>query len=64
MEAIRVEYGLTLPAGNLARGLGLWSAVVGAVAFDVFGQYGPDTLTEPAAFLDVHVAALAEAAGL
>jgi AcrR family transcriptional regulator len=64
MEAIRVEYGLTLPAGNLARGLGLWSAVVGAVVFDVFGQYGPDTLTDPAAFLDVHVAALAEAAGL
>lgn len=64
MEAIRDEYDLTLPVTNLARGLGLWSAVVGAVVFDVFGQYGPDTLTDPAGFLDVHVAALAEAAGL
>ena len=52
MDAIRAEYVLTLPAANLARGLGLWSAIVGAVAFDVFGQYGPDTLTDPAAFLE------------
>lgn len=64
LESIRAEYGLTLPATNLARGMGLWSAVVGAVAFDVFGQYGPDTLTDTAAFLDVHVAALAETVGL
>lgn len=64
MDAIRAEYGLTLPAVNLARGLGLWSAIVGAVAFDVFGQYGPDTLTDPAAFLDLHVAGLAEVVGL
>lgn len=64
MEAIREEFGLTLPAGNLVRGMGLWSALVGAVAFEVFDQYGPDTLTDPAAFLDVHVAALAETVGL
>ena len=64
MDAIRTEYGFTMPALNLARGMGLWSAVVGAVAFDVFGQYGPGTLSDPAAFLDLHVAGLAEAAGL
>lgn len=64
MDAIRAEYGLTLPAANLARGMGLWSAVVGAVAFDIFGQYGPDTLSDPVAFLDLHVAGLAETAGL
>lgn len=64
LETIRAEYELTLPVGNLARAMGLWSALVGAVAFEVFGQYGPDTLTDPAGFLDVHVAALAETVGL
>lgn len=64
LERIRTEYALALPVTNLARALGLWSALVGAVAFEVFGQYGPDTLHDPAAFLDVHVATLAGTVGL
>lgn len=64
VERIAVEYQLALPPTNLARILGLWSAVVGAVTFEVFGQYGPDTLTDPAGFLDTHVAVLAETVGL
>lgn len=64
VERIAVEYDLSLPATNLARVLGLWSAVVGAVAFEVFGQYGPDTLTDPGGFLDAHVGVLAGTVGL
>ncbi len=64
LERIRAEYALTLPVTNLGRGLGLWSALVGAVAFEVFGQYGADTLADPGAFLDVHVTALADTLGL
>ncbi len=64
MEAIRREYGFTMPAPALARGLGLWSAVVGAVMFDVFDHYGPSTLSDPEAFLDLQVATLAAAVGL
>lgn len=64
LERIATEYHLTLPPTNLARALGLWSAIVGAVAFEVFEQYGPDTLTDGAGFLDAHVAVLAGTLGL
>lgn len=64
LERIATEYGLSLPRVNLARALGLWSAVVGAVTFEVFGQYGRETLSDPGAFLDAHVAGLAGTVGL
>ena len=63
MERIREEFGLTAPGPSLARGLGLWSALVGAVSFEVFDQYGPDTLSDPAAFFDLHMDSLIAGVG-
>lgn len=64
LEAIRREYGLALPAEVLARGFALWSGLFGAVSFDVFDQYGPDTISDRAAFFDHQVGLLATLAGL
>ncbi len=54
---------LCAPGLSVARGLGLWSALVGAVSFEVFDQYGPDTLSDPAAFFDLHMEALVDGVG-
>ncbi len=64
MEALRREYDLSLPPTNLARLLGLWAAVVGTVLFDVFDQWGPQTLTDREDFLRTQVATLCETVGL
>ena len=63
MDRIREEFGLSAPASAIARGLGLWSALVGAVSFEVFDQYGPDTLSDPAAFFDLHMEAMITGVG-
>lgn len=46
VEALRSEYELSSPGWLIARGLGAWSGLFGAVSFEVFGQYGPNTLSE------------------
>ena len=30
----------------------LWAALVGAISLEVFGQYGPDTLSDPGDVFD------------
>jgi AcrR family transcriptional regulator len=64
MERLRQQYDIAMPVGNAARVYGLWSAVVGAILFDAFGQYGTDTLTDKEEFLRAHVAGLADTIGL
>jgi AcrR family transcriptional regulator len=61
---IRREAGLTAPDRLIARGLFAWAALFGCLSFEVFGQYGPDTLTEPADLFEQHLVALVEAVGL
>jgi AcrR family transcriptional regulator len=39
----------------LARALLLWSVIFGAVNLEVFGQYGPNTFTDPAGLFDHQV---------
>jgi len=63
MDRIRQEFGLTVPPAALARGLGLWSALGGAVSFEVFDQYGRDTLADPSAFFDLHIESVITAIG-
>lgn len=60
MDMIRREYALQMPAPVLARGFALWSALFGLVSFDVFDQYGADTLTDRTAFFGHQVDVLAE----
>ncbi|WP_182359815.1 TetR/AcrR family transcriptional regulator [Tomitella gaofuii] len=61
---IREEFGLTLPDDALARGVLTWAALFGAVSFEVFDQYGSDTFTDPGALFELHLAHLAQMAGL
>lgn len=62
-ERIRAVVDITAPDAVIARGLCVWSALFGAVSFEVFGQYGPDTFTTPAALFDSHLELLARTAG-
>ncbi|WP_072691563.1 TetR/AcrR family transcriptional regulator [Rhodococcus marinonascens] len=64
LDGIRREIGFAIPDHLLARGVLVWSALFGAVNFEVFGQYGSDTFTTPAALFEHHLAVLAETAGL
>lgn len=54
-DGIRAEFGFTGDDGAMARSLLAWAALVGAVSLEVFGQYGADTLTDPAAAFDLQV---------
>ncbi|TQF74672.1 TetR/AcrR family transcriptional regulator [Rhodococcus spelaei] len=64
LRVIRAEMGLELPDEVLARGVLVWSSLFGAVNFEVFGQYGADTFTDPRALFDHHLSVLEEMAGL
>ena len=47
--------GLATHPAVLARAMLLWSTVVGGTSLEVFGQYGPDTLRDPAQAYDQQV---------
>ncbi|MFD5892497.1 TetR/AcrR family transcriptional regulator [Streptomyces sp. NPDC060366] len=64
MERLRGIFGFEMPVGNVSRVYGLWSAVIGAILFDTFGQYAADTVTDPEAFLRTHTDGLADTVGL
>jgi len=62
--AIRAEFSLTLDDAALTRGVLVWAALFGAVNFEVFGQYGAETFSNPAALFDAQLDTLAQMAGL
>ncbi|MCA1005761.1 WHG domain-containing protein [Rhodococcus hoagii] len=64
LDRIRAEMGLTVPDELLARGVLVWAALFGAVNFEVFGQYGAGTFTDPAALFGHHLAVLDRILGL
>jgi AcrR family transcriptional regulator len=64
LEAIRQQFDLSVPGDLVARGVLVWSALFGAVSFEAFNQYGPDTFSVPAELFDHHLAVLAGVAGL
>ena len=64
LEAIRREFGLAIPDELVARGVLVWSSLFGAVSFEVFNQYGPDTFRAPHELFGHHLAVLAGTAGL
>ncbi len=63
-ERIGAELGSALSATALGRALTVWTGLFGAVGFEVFGQYGPGTFTDPDAVFDAQVSALAGLIGL
>jgi hypothetical protein len=55
LSRIRAELDLTAPEPVVARGVLVWSALFGAVSFEVFGQYGANTFTDPAELFEHHL---------
>lgn len=51
------------PSELAARVLLVWPALFGAVSWEVFGQYGPDTLTDPGALFNHSIEMLARQLG-
>jgi AcrR family transcriptional regulator len=64
LAAIRSAFGLKMAEELVARGVLVWSALFGAVSFEVFNQYGPDTFSSPHELFDHHLNVLAGVAGL
>ncbi len=64
LEGIRAELGLAAPDALLARGALVWTSLFGAVSFEVFGQYGPDTFSAREELFEHHLTVLAGIAGL
>lgn len=59
-ERLREEFGFPGDDSAVAKCFVMWAALVGAISLEVFGQYGADTLTEPAAVFDTQVRLLIE----
>ncbi|WP_347133469.1 TetR/AcrR family transcriptional regulator [Mycobacterium sp. DL] len=59
-EGLRAEFSITAGDAVVARSLTLWAALVGAISLEVFGQYGPDTFTDPEAAFDAQIALLTD----
>ena len=52
------------PTSSIARGVLVWAALFGCVSFEVFGQYGPDTFTQPRDLFEHQLEVLAGTVGL
>ena len=63
-EAIRTELGLAVPHEILANGALVWTSIFGAVSFEVFGQYGPETFSARDQLFEHHLTVLAGLVGL
>ena len=64
LARIRREFGISAPEALVARGMLAWASLFGCVSFEVFGQYGPDTFTEPQDIFEHHLQALVASVGL
>jgi AcrR family transcriptional regulator len=57
-DRLRDEFGFAADDATVLKCFLLWAALVGAISLEVFGQYGADTLTDPAAVFDGQVGLL------
>lgn len=64
LARIRRDTGITAPDELIARGLLVWAALFGCISFEVFGQYGPDTFTQPRDLFEHQLKMLVETMGL
>jgi AcrR family transcriptional regulator len=51
-DDVRAEFGFAGSDATVMKCFLLWAALVGAISLEVFGQYGADTLSEPADVFD------------
>lgn len=54
-DRLREEFEFSGDDSAVAKCFVMWAGLVGAICLEVFGQYGADTLTEPAAVFDVQI---------
>ncbi|BBX02345.1 TetR family transcriptional regulator [Mycolicibacterium moriokaense] len=59
-DGVREEFDFSGDDSALAKCFLLWAGLIGAISLEVFGQYGQDTLTDPAVAFDVQVKLLIE----
>jgi AcrR family transcriptional regulator len=59
-DAVRAEFDFSGDDSAVAKCFLLWAGLIGAISLEVFGQYGADTLTDPAAAFDLQVGLLTE----
>lgn len=64
LAAIMREVGAELPDELVAALLLGWVSLFGTVSFEVFGQYGVDTISTPEALFEHQITTLAETIGL
>lgn len=55
LARIRDEAGMQVPDWALTRALTVWTALFGAVSFDVFDMYGTRTFTDRVQVFDLHL---------
>lgn len=60
-DRVRAEFDFPGGDGAVAKCFLLWAALIGAVSLEVFGQYGADTLTDPAQVFEVQIGLLVDA---
>lgn len=60
MDRLRAEFDFAGGDPVLLRCFLVWAALVGAISLEVFGQYGPDTLTEPTVVFDGQIRLLVQ----
>ena len=61
---VRREVGADVPDALVVRGMLAWAAMFGCVSFELFGQYGPDTLSAPHQLYERQMELLADQLGL
>lgn len=59
-DGIRAEFSFTGDDATVLRCILLWAAMVGAISLEVFGQYGVDTLTDPAVVFEGQIGLLVD----
>jgi AcrR family transcriptional regulator len=62
-EQIRKDFQLDAPDWLFSRGITVWSAMFGAVSFDVFDMYGRDTFVDRAELFELQLDRLVELLG-
>lgn len=64
LAAIREGLHLAVSEDAVARGVLVWISLFGAVSFEVFGQYGPDTFSAPDSLFEHQLDVLQGVVGL
>ncbi|MFT4042382.1 MAG: WHG domain-containing protein [Gordonia sp. (in: high G+C Gram-positive bacteria)] len=57
MQAVAEEFGTDLSNEIIAAATTLWATIIGGISIEVFGQYGTETIADPAALFAAQITA-------